>query len=306
MAADLHTQMRELSLAAKGIFNLTKGLNYTPVTVDAIITACSNAATKHAAEAEDIALALMMKMQEQYPEGGDIDPMNLISGYNRDGNKFLVTFPNAAYSRAALAISALTTTTANGVTYTITLDEHVQIATSGATHSDSFMWGICKIRGGEHLTTIELAGVLMRKSCFPAAGLKLSETMRDHGINTLKSETGMTRAGSYNVSGLEPSDSAYVPDERQFPAVMLNIKHGNLTIDFHPCKPWCAYLGICHDCLKNANCVCKDKGKGVMADAQRSLAAKKKHDHEQALARKMAKIKGSATAPRGAPSSSEA
>ena len=87
---------------------------------------------------------------------------------------------------------------------------------------------------------------------------------------------------------------------------MLNIKHGNLTIDFHPCKPWCAYLGICNDCLKNANCVCKDKGKEVMVDAQRSLAAKKKHDHGQALARKMAKIKGSAPAPRGATSSSEA
>ena len=61
MAADLHTQMRELSLTTKGIFNLTKGLNYTPITVDAIITACSNAATMHAAEAEDIALALMLK-----------------------------------------------------------------------------------------------------------------------------------------------------------------------------------------------------------------------------------------------------
>ena len=37
----------------------------------------------------------MMKMKEKYPEGGDIDLKNLISGYNKDGTKFLITFVSA-------------------------------------------------------------------------------------------------------------------------------------------------------------------------------------------------------------------
>ena len=65
MAADLHTKMSQLSLTGKGIFNLTKGLSYTAVTIDANVTACSNPSTLHATEAEDIALALMMKMKEK-------------------------------------------------------------------------------------------------------------------------------------------------------------------------------------------------------------------------------------------------
>ena len=51
----------------------------------------------------------------------------------------MITFPNAAYSRAALSLKSLSATTEEDITYTVRLAEHVVLAATGATHSDSIM-----------------------------------------------------------------------------------------------------------------------------------------------------------------------
>ena len=310
MAANLHKQMEELSLTDKGIFKLTKGLEYTPVTIDALIKSCSNPTTLHIKEAEDIGIAIALGLQAKYPDGGEIDVTAIATGYNKEGNKFTIQLPNAAYSRAALTLKVIDTTTANDVTYKIELDEHVVAEAKGAQHSESFTWGTCKIYGGEHLSVSNLAVVLMNTNVFPLAGLKLSTSMHNFGVTIQRSETGMLKAGMYNISGIEEANPEFPLSVHKFPEALLNIKHGPLTLNFYPNKTWCAYLGICFTCLKfkdgpdGGTCMCARKD--GMEAAKRSLHDAKMHNRAGALQRKLARIKGSATASRGCAPSSEA
>ena len=196
MAATLHTKMQELSLTDKNIFILTPGLEYTPVTIDANIKECSNPSPLHIKEAEDIGIAIALELQSKYPEGGKIDVTTLVTGYNRAGNKFTIQFPNAAYSRAALALKEINTTTANDVAYKVTLEEHIVIEAKGASHSDSFLWGICKIYGGEHIPVSALAGVLMKPNVLPLSlrvyqGRERSRARRARARARARARTGI-------------------------------------------------------------------------------------------------------------------